>query len=164
MRALRHLPPLAHVALLAGFGLALDWSREPPMALVSARPQTGDAAPSAPGDRLFAFSGPRDYGDRLQEVAERPLFVHGRGKAVASAPPPAERPPETALEAPVQIFVRGTMVDAGGGQALLDIPDGEGEVWVRLGDSIAGWRVEEILVGSIRLSRDGENRTVRLFE
>ena len=50
MRALRHLPPLAHVALLAGFGLALDWSREPPMALVSARPQTGDAAPSAPGD------------------------------------------------------------------------------------------------------------------
>lgn len=164
MRVLRQLPPLAHVALIAGFGLALDRAPDPPSAFVLARLDATDAAPLVLGDRLAALSGPRDYGDQIEDIAGRPLFLQGRGKAAVKAAPPPERAPALTPEAPEQIFVRGTMVDAGGGQALVGLIDGENEVWVGPGEDIGGWRVEEILAGGIRLSREGADYTIRLFE
>ncbi|WP_341214334.1 hypothetical protein [uncultured Limimaricola sp.] len=165
MSLLRYWPPLAHLALVAGFGSVIALHRQLPLP-PAPRPDAATLPISPQAARPpVSVPTPLDHGERIEQVVARPLFVEGR-RPDTQVPTPLAAPLRVATEIDgfSGIEVKGTLVSKGGSRALLGTSDGAGEAWVEVGDEVGGWRVEEILAGEIRLSRNGTDQMIRLFE
>jgi hypothetical protein len=130
-----------------GFPLAPTVTAAPPAApmLQSA---AGLAKPRLPG------------ADAVDEIARRPLFSAGRQPYVA--PPPRVAKSASAPERPaLPLELAGTYLSGADSAALVQI-SGRAPEWLRPGDQIDGWRIDEIKEDQVQL-RKGDQEQVLLL-
>jgi general secretion pathway protein N len=125
-------------------------------------PQVTAAAPSVelgPEPALATFEPPPPQ--RFDEISARPLFAASRRpyeppvEPEADAPPPVEVPP-TALQ------LIGVVLAEQDRSALVRPEGGDRAIWVREGDRLEGWVIEEITRDRVQLQRDDLMETIAL--
>jgi hypothetical protein len=134
--------------LFHSFPLAPTVTAAPPAAPVSERVAT------PPEPRI-----PRE--DAVGEIAARPLFSAER-RPYAAPPPPRARQATPAREQPaLPLELAGTYLSGADSAALVQVSGGAPE-WLRPGDLIDGWRIDEIKQGQVQL-RKGDQEQVLLL-
>jgi type II secretory pathway component PulC len=101
-------------------------------------------------DRIFNDSA-------FDNISKLDLFRPSRSAPVISKVKKEEKPP---LKDPPKLF--GTVILGDNKTAILEDPDSKTTKVYRLDDSIAGYKISEILEDKIVLSRDGDKVEVRL--
>jgi hypothetical protein len=133
--------------LFYSFPLAPTVTAAPP-ATPMLEPAAAPAEPRLPGD------------DAVDEIAARPLFSAGRQPYVAPSPSVEEVAP-----APVQpalpLELAGTYLSGADRAALVQV-SGRAPEWLRPGDLIDGWRIDEIRQDQVQLTKDGQEQVLLL--
>jgi len=94
----------------------------------------------------------------------RPMFNRDRAQGPDKAPPPTSDTPDSSTAANTDntpddmsaMEVKGVIISDRGASAGLRAPGSGALTWVRIGDTINGWKVEAITVSSVRI-RNGED-------
>ena len=97
----------------------------------------------------------------FHETVNRPLFEQSRRKPVppepARAAEPAPPPPAPPVAEPANVTLIGTLLEASAARALVRIAPSNEERWIKQGDMVEGWLVEEIVERRLILG-EGERR------
>jgi hypothetical protein len=120
----------------------------PPQANVEIRQESGDFLPP-----FSAFAA----------ITDRPLFRADRRPApeMVVETPVTQTPVQQPDGAP-EFTVIGTVTGPNGGVATIRLNDEAGRYYV--GDTVDGWRVEEITTSMVEVSRNGATYRVRIGE
>lgn len=158
---------LVAVLLLVSLALSNVWLARNPASSEPIRPSAQGSVADQSG-LLDPFVAPQ--GVQFSEARERPIFAASRrpwsppvmAEVVApqAAPVAVEAPPSAA---PIELSLIGVQRFPDGAQALVRKMGETAAQWVRSGDSLDGWTVEEIASESIRISAGGSTRTFELY-
>jgi hypothetical protein len=99
---------------------------------------------------------PRD--DAVDKIAARPLFSAGRRPYVPPPPPRRQASPD---QPALPFELAGTYLSGAKSAALLQV-SGRAPEWLRPGDLIEGWRIDEIKQDRVQL-RKGDQEQVLLL-
>lgn len=154
------LRALVLCVLLCGALVAQVWLIQPP---VIAPPPSANPSGEEPEVSIDPPVEP-DALARYQEIVERPLFSRNRRPPVEieEEEPEEEVVEEEPLE-PLKGVLQAVIATEGKRLALLEDDDGDMH-WLRPGEAIQGWMLEEINAGSAVFVHDGEQQTLRLRE
>jgi hypothetical protein len=132
--------------LFYSFPLAPTVTAAPPAAPML-EPAAGPAEPRLPGD------------DAVDQIAARPLFSAGRQPYVAPSPIAEEAPAPALPTLPLELA--GTFLSGADRAALVQV-SGQAPEWLRPGDLIDGWRIDEIKQDQVQLIKDGQEQVLLL--
>jgi hypothetical protein len=132
--------------LFYSFPLAPTVTAAPPAAPML-EPAVGPAEPRLPGD------------DAVDEIAARPLFSAGRQPYVAPEPSAEEAPAPDRPALPLELA--GTFLSGADRAALVQV-SGKPPEWLRPGDLIDGWRIEEIKQDQVQLIKGNQEQVLLL--
>jgi hypothetical protein len=124
-------------------------------------PTVTAAPPAAPIlERVATPPEPRiPHGDAVDRIAARPLFSAERRPYVAPPPPRARQAAPNQPALPLELA--GTYLSGATSAALLQV-SGRAPEWLRPGDLIEGWRIDEIKQDQVQL-RKGDQKQVLLL-
>ena len=135
--------------LFYSFPLAPTVTAAPPPPRRCWSPSRGRAEPRLPGD------------DAVDEIAARPLFSAGRRPYVAPLRRRAREPAAAPDQPALPLELAGTYLSGADRAALVQV-SGRAPEWLRPGELIDGWRIEEIKQDQVQL-RKGEQEQVLLL-
>jgi hypothetical protein len=102
---------------------------------------------------------PRDHA--VDEIAARPLFSAERRPYVAPPPRRAKQPAPPPDQTALPLELAGTYLSGADSAALVQV-SGRAPEWLRPGDLIDGWRIDEIKQDQVQL-RKGDQEQVLLL-
>lgn len=135
--------------LFYSFPLAPTVTATPPPAARMLEPVAGPTEPSLPGDHA------------VHEITARPLFSAGREPYVAPVTISAKEPPAAPDQPALPLELAGTFL-SGSDRAALAQVSGHAPEWLRPGELIDGWRIEEIKQDRVRLRKGDEEQVLLL--
>jgi hypothetical protein len=115
-----------------------------PPAAPMLEPAVGPAEPRLPGD------------DAVDEIAARPLFSKGRQPS-----PSLEGAASASAQRPLPLELAGTYLSGSERAALFQV-SGLAPKWLRPGDLIEGWRIEEIKQDQVQLIKGNQEQVLLL--
>jgi hypothetical protein len=140
------------------------------------RPLNIAAIPPEPKLIAFAARQPlaesfgRPSPEHVKIIAARPLFSKTRRAFVpppaAPTPPPAAKTPTAPQPAPVAantLILRGVLLSGATARALVASPISPEGTWLKDGEQIEGWVIQDIQPGSVRLAQDGQIAELALY-
>jgi hypothetical protein len=152
--------PLAIVCLVFGAALVIESTMmgrsESSVATNTAQPEPGATTPDAGADAVFQLPPI----DEFSAFVDRPLFMEGRKPAAEVNAP--EAPKEEDL-APLALSLMGVMLSPRGQWAIVAEASGKHRR-VKLGGTIAGWRLIELKPDHVTVQRGEEKRDLPLMK
>jgi hypothetical protein len=102
---------------------------------------------------------PRD--DAVDKIAARPLFSAERRPYVAAPPPRATQTAPAPDQPALPLELAGTYLSGANSAALLQV-SGRAPEWLRPGDLIEGWRIDEIKQDQVQLRKGDQEQVLML--